>query len=51
VRVNEALAALNGVPVDEHFGRTLRDVLGEELAALNAAARLKASRADARAGA
>jgi len=33
VRVNEALAALNGVPVDEHFGRTLRDVLGEELAA------------------
>jgi PAS domain S-box-containing protein len=33
VRVNEALAAMNGVPVDEHFGRTLRDVLGEELAA------------------
>ena len=33
VRVNEALAALNGVPVDEHFGRTLREVLGEELAA------------------
>ena len=32
VRVNEALAALNGLPVDEHFGRTLRDVLGEELA-------------------
>ena len=33
VRVNEALAALNGLPVDEHFGRTLRDVLGDELAA------------------
>jgi PAS domain S-box-containing protein len=33
VRVNDALAALNGVPVEEHFGRTLRDVLGEELAA------------------
>jgi PAS domain S-box-containing protein len=33
VRVNEALAALNGLPADEHFGRTLRDVLGEELAA------------------
>jgi PAS domain S-box-containing protein len=32
VRVNEALAALNGLPVDEHFGRTLRDVLGDELA-------------------
>jgi PAS domain S-box-containing protein len=33
VRVNEALAAMNGVPVEQHFGRTLRDVLGEELAA------------------
>ena len=32
VRVNEALAALNGHPVDEHFGRTLREVLGDELA-------------------
>ncbi|HEU5277921.1 MAG TPA: GAF domain-containing protein [Gaiellaceae bacterium] len=32
VRVNEALAALNGVPAEEHFGRTLRDVLGDELA-------------------
>jgi PAS domain S-box-containing protein len=32
VRVNEALAAINGLPSDEHFGRTLRDVLGEELA-------------------
>jgi PAS domain S-box-containing protein len=33
VRVNEALAAINGLPVDEHFGRTLRDVLGDERAA------------------
>jgi PAS domain S-box-containing protein len=33
VRVNEALAALNGLPVEEHFGRTLREVLGDELAA------------------
>jgi PAS domain S-box-containing protein len=33
VRVNEALAAMNGLPVDEHFGRTLRDVVGEDLAA------------------
>jgi PAS domain S-box-containing protein len=33
VRVNEALARINGVPVDEHFGRTLRDILGDELAA------------------
>ena len=32
VRVNDALAAMNGVPVEEHFGRTLRDILGEELA-------------------
>jgi PAS domain S-box-containing protein len=32
VRVNDALAALNGLPADEHFGRTLRDVLGDELA-------------------
>ena len=32
VRVNQALAALNGLPVDEHFGRTLRDVLGDTLA-------------------
>jgi PAS domain S-box-containing protein len=33
VRVNEALAQINGLPVEAHFGRTLRDVLGEELAA------------------
>src|SRR5207244_4325824 len=29
VRVNEALARMNGLPADEHFGRTLRDVLGD----------------------
>src|SRR4051812_22855971 len=33
VRVNEALAAINGLPADEHDGRSLRDVLGIELAA------------------
>src|SRR2546423_6083080 len=33
VRVNEALATINGLPAEEHFGRTLRDVLGEEEAA------------------
>ena len=33
VRVNEALAAINGLPAEEHFGRSLRDVLGDELAA------------------
>src|SRR5262245_3561553 len=32
VRVNDALAAINGLPAEEHFGRSLRDVLGEELA-------------------
>jgi PAS domain S-box-containing protein len=32
VRVNEALARLNGLPAEEHFGRTLRDVIGDELA-------------------
>jgi PAS domain S-box-containing protein len=32
VRVNEALARMNGLPADEHFGRTLRDVLGDEVA-------------------
>jgi PAS domain S-box-containing protein len=32
VRVNEALARINGLPAEEHFGRSLRDVLGEELA-------------------
>jgi PAS domain S-box-containing protein len=32
VRVNEALARFNGLPAEEHFGRSLRDVLGEELA-------------------
>jgi PAS domain S-box-containing protein len=32
VRVNEALAAINGLPSEEHVGRTLRDVLGEDLA-------------------
>ena len=32
VRVNEALATINGLPADEHFGLTLREVLGDELA-------------------
>src|SRR5437588_5960099 len=32
VRVNDALATINGLPADEHFGRTLRDVLGDERA-------------------
>jgi PAS domain S-box-containing protein len=32
VRVNDALAAINGLPAEEHFGRSLRDVLGDELA-------------------
>jgi PAS domain S-box-containing protein len=32
IRVNDALARMNGLPADEHFGRTLRDVLGDELA-------------------
>ena len=30
VRVNDALAALNGRPVDDHLGRTLRDVVGDD---------------------
>ncbi len=29
VRVNDALAAINGVPAEEHYGRTLRDLLGD----------------------
>ena len=33
VRVNDALATINGLPAEEHYGRTLRDVLGDELAA------------------
>src|SRR4051812_19106240 len=33
VRVNEALASINGLTIDEHYGRSLRDVLGDELAA------------------
>ena len=32
VRVNEALATINGLPAEEHLGRSLRDVLGDELA-------------------
>ena len=32
VRVNDALAEINGLPAEEHVGRSLRDVLGEELA-------------------
>jgi PAS domain S-box-containing protein len=32
VRVNEALARINGLSADEHYGRTLQDVLGDELA-------------------
>ncbi|MFL5969126.1 MAG: GAF domain-containing protein [Gaiellaceae bacterium] len=33
VRVNQALADINGLPADEHFGRSLRDVVGDDLAA------------------
>jgi PAS domain S-box-containing protein len=33
VRVNDALATINGLPAEEHFGRSLRDVLGDERAA------------------
>jgi PAS domain S-box-containing protein len=29
VRVNDYLAAINGLPAEEHFNRTLRDVLGD----------------------
>jgi PAS domain S-box-containing protein len=32
VRVNDALARINGLPAEAHFGRSLQDVLGEELA-------------------
>ena len=32
VRVNAALAEINGLSVEEHFGRTLREVLGDALA-------------------
>jgi len=32
VRVNDALAEINGLSADEHLGRSLRDVLGDELA-------------------
>ena len=32
VRVNNALAGINGIPAEEHFGRTLRDVLGDDVA-------------------
>jgi PAS domain S-box-containing protein len=28
-RVNDALALINGLPADEHYGRTLREVLGD----------------------
>src|SRR4051812_23786153 len=30
VRINTALAAINGLSVEEHLGRTIEDVLGEE---------------------
>ena len=32
VRVNDALATINGLPADGHFGRSLREVLGDEAA-------------------
>jgi PAS domain S-box-containing protein len=32
VRVNDALARINGLSAEEHYGRSLRDVLGDELA-------------------
>jgi PAS domain S-box-containing protein len=32
VRINDALAAMSGVPVEAHAGRTLRDVLGAQAA-------------------
>jgi PAS domain S-box-containing protein len=33
VRVNEALATINGLPPEAHYGRTLREVLGDALGA------------------
>src|SRR5207244_7369049 len=33
VRVNDALATINGLAPDEHLGRTLRDVVGDDAAA------------------
>ncbi len=30
-RVNDALATINGFPANEHYGRSLRDVLGDKL--------------------
>jgi len=32
IRVNEALASLNGIPLADHLGRTLRDVVSAEVA-------------------
>ncbi|MEO6321435.1 MAG: PAS domain-containing protein, partial [Polaromonas sp.] len=32
VRINQAMAILNGLPADQHIGRTLRDLLMENLA-------------------
>jgi PAS domain S-box-containing protein len=37
VRINPALAAMNGQPVEAHLGRTVRDVLGDLAAPIEAA--------------
>ena len=52
VRVNEALAAINGVPVDDHPGRPLAELLGPARRPRPAAlpARARERRADPRAG-
>jgi PAS domain S-box-containing protein len=44
IRINEALAAMNGLPVDEHLGRTIEEVLGDYAPAVLGAHRIVVSR-------
>jgi PAS domain S-box-containing protein len=39
VRVNEAMAAINGIPVEAHFGKTVRDVVPQLADEIEAACR------------
>ncbi len=34
IRINDALAAINGLPAEQHIGRTVREVLGEPAASI-----------------
>ena len=49
LRINDELAAINGVPVEDHIGRTIRDVLSDQAPAVEpSSTSIRHRRSDAR---